>query len=154
MLQWGFWSAVEIERPATPVLYHGAVLPPEQRDPAAVRTALETLEAPLRVLEDALKEGGGHLVGRRFTVADLNAICCVFYLRSAPSTLESKPAIRAWYEASMARPANRAAFALRAEEECRAGRKPEAPEGAFTTRPARDKSQGTVHEPLSHPGRR
>lgn len=115
MLQWGFWSAIEIEQPATTVLYHGAVLPPEQRDPAAVRTALETLEAPLRVLEDALKEGGGHLVGRRFTVADLNAICCVFYLRSARSTLESKPAVRAWYEASMARPANRAAFALRGE---------------------------------------
>jgi glutathione S-transferase len=115
MLQWAFWSAIEIEQPATTVLYHGAVPPPEQRDPAAVKTALETLEGPLRVLEDALKEGGGHLVGRRFTVADLNAICCVFYLRSAPSTLVSKPAIRAWYEASMARPANRAAFALRGE---------------------------------------
>jgi glutathione S-transferase len=114
MLQWGFWSAIEIEQPATAVLYHGAVLPPEQRDPGVVKTALETLEAPLRVLEGALK-GSGYLVGRRFTVADLNAICCVFYLRSTPSALDSKPAIRTWYEAGMARPANRAAFALRGE---------------------------------------
>jgi glutathione S-transferase len=115
MLQWGFWSAIEIEQPATTVLYHSALLPPDQRDPAAVKTALETLEAPLRVLDDALKAGGGYLVGRRFTVADLNAICCVFYLRSAPTALASKPAVRAWYEAGMARPAKRAAFALRGE---------------------------------------
>jgi glutathione S-transferase len=115
MLQWGFWSAIEIEQPATTVLYHGALLPPEQRDPTAVKTALETLEASLRVLEDALKAGGGYLVGRRFTVADLNAICCVFYLRSAPSALDSKPAVRSWYEAGMARPAKCAAFALRGE---------------------------------------
>jgi glutathione S-transferase len=115
MLQWGFWSAIEIEQPATTVLYHGALLPPEERDPAAVKKALETLEGPLRVLEGALKDGGGYLVGRRFTVADLNAICCVFYLRSAPAALDGTPAVRAWYEAGMARPAKRAAFALRGE---------------------------------------
>jgi glutathione S-transferase len=115
MLMWGFWSAIEIEQPAATVLYHGSLLPLEQRDPAALKAALETLEAPLRVLEGALIEGGGHLVGRRFTVADLNAICCVFYLRSAMHALDGKPAIRAWYEAGMARSANRAAFALRGE---------------------------------------
>ena len=115
MLQWGFWSAIEIEQQATTVLYHGALLAPAERDPAAVKTALQNLEAPLWVLDDALKAGGGYLVGRRFTVADLNAICCIFYLRSAPSALDSKPAVRAWYEAGMARPANRAAFALRGE---------------------------------------
>jgi glutathione S-transferase len=115
MLQWGFWSAIEIEQPGTMVLYHGALLPAEQRDPAVLAAAMETLQAPLAVLEQALIAGGGYLVGRRFTVADLNAICCVFYLRSAPRLLEDRPSVRAWYEAGMARPGNRAAFVLRGE---------------------------------------
>jgi hypothetical protein len=49
------------------------------------------------------------------TVADLNAICCVFYLRSAMHVLNGKPSVRAWYEAGMGRPTNRAAFAMRGE---------------------------------------
>jgi glutathione S-transferase len=115
MIMWGFWSANEVEQMAATVLYHGSLLPPEQRDPAALKAALDGLEAPLRVLEGALIEGEGNLVGRRFTVADLNAICCVFYLRSAMHVLNGKPSVRAWYEAGMGRPTNRAAFAMRGE---------------------------------------
>ena len=92
-----------------------AILPQEQRNPAAVTTALDALKAPLQVLEESLAKGGGYLVGRRFTVADLNAISCVFYMRFAPQALADKPAVRAWYDSGMARPANRTAFALRGE---------------------------------------
>jgi glutathione S-transferase len=115
MTMWGFWCATEIEPHAVTVMYNSSMLPPEERNPAAVTAALEALKAPLLVLEESLEKGGGYLVGRRFTVADLNAISCLFYLRFTPQALADKPAIRAWYEAGMGRPANRTAFALRGD---------------------------------------
>jgi glutathione S-transferase len=115
MTMWSVWSANEIEPNASIVLVNTAELPLEQRNPVAVTTALGALNVPLRVLEDKLTKGGGYLVGGRFTVADLNAICCLFYLRFAPQALAGKPAVRAWYEKAMARPANRAAFSLRGD---------------------------------------
>jgi len=115
MTMWSIWSANEIEPHAGIVLYNTAELPLEQRNPAAMKTALEALNVPLLALEDKLTKDGGYLVGQRFTVADLNAICCLFYLRFAPQALADKPAVRAWYEKAMARPASRAAFSLRGD---------------------------------------
>ena len=115
MTMWGFWTVNEIEPNALIVLRNSAELPVEQRSSAALGAALNALNPPLRVLDKRLTEGGGYLVGRRFTVADLNTISCLFYLRFAPQALADKPAVRAWYEAGMARPANRTAFALRGD---------------------------------------
>src|SRR5690348_368126 len=115
MTMWGFWTVNEIEPRAITALYNTAERPEAERSPAEVTTALDELKAPLMVLEGKLKEGGGYLVGRRFTAADLNAISCLFYLRFAPQALADKPAVRAWYDKAMARPANRAAFALRGD---------------------------------------
>jgi glutathione S-transferase len=115
MLSWSFWAATTVEPHAATAMYNTVMYPPEQRDPTAVVKALAALEAPLRVLEQALVKGGGFLVGGRFTVADLNVIVCVFYLRVNPQALADLPAVRAWYEAGMARPACRAAFKLRGE---------------------------------------
>lgn len=115
MTMWGFWTVNEIEPHAIAILYNTAELPVADRNSSAVTAALNALSAPLAVLETKLKDGGGYLVGQRFTVADLNAICCLFYLRFAPQALADRPAIRAWYDGGMARPANRAAFALRGD---------------------------------------
>ena len=115
MTMWGFWSATEVEPLAGQALYNTTMYAPEKRDPALVASALEGLKAPLAVLEAALQKGGGYLVGGRFTVADLNGICVVFYLRTNPQALADKPAIRAWYEAGLARPAAKRAMALREE---------------------------------------
>jgi glutathione S-transferase len=115
MTMWGLWTVNEIEPHAISILYNTLELPPADRNPSAVTAALTALSAPLAVLEARLKDGGGYLVGQRFSVADLNTICCLFYLRVAPQALADKPAIRAWYDRGMARPANRAAFALRGD---------------------------------------
>jgi glutathione S-transferase len=115
MTMWTLWSVNEIEPHASTVLYNTSELPLEQRNPAALATALKALKAPLQVLEDRLTKGGGYLVGQRFTVADLNVISCLFYLRFAPQALADKSGIRAWYERGMARPANRTAFSLRGD---------------------------------------
>jgi glutathione S-transferase len=115
MTMWSLWAVNEIEPSAGTILYHTAEFPPEQRDPAVVTTAFKALSAPLSVLEDRLTKSGGYLIGRRFTVADLNLICCLFYLRFLPQALAGKKTIQAWYANGMARPANRTAFALRGD---------------------------------------
>ena len=115
MTMWTLWAATEVEPMAAQAMYNTALYPPEQRDPKLVAQALAALEAPLAVLEGALAKGGGHLVGGRFTVADLNVIACVFYTRFTPEALADKPGVRAWYAAGMARAGNRSAFALRGE---------------------------------------
>jgi glutathione S-transferase len=115
MTMWSLWAATELEPMAGQALYNSIAYAPEKRDPAKVTVALEALKAPLAVLEKALVKGGGYLVGKRFTVADLNLVCVVFYLRGTPQALADKPAIRAWYEAGLARPAALQAWALRGE---------------------------------------
>ncbi len=115
MTMWSTWAVTEVEPLAAQALYNTTVYAPEKRDPALVASALEGLKAPLAVLEQALVKGGGHLVGGRFTVADLNLICVIYYLRTNPQALADKPCIRAWCEAGLARPAAKQAWALRGE---------------------------------------
>lgn len=114
-MMWSFWASNEIEPHALQALYHTLYHPVEQRDPAVVATALAALEAPLAVLESHLAKSGGFLVGKRFTMADLNLACVVFYLRGTPQALASRPHIKAWYDAALARPKAKEAFALRGD---------------------------------------
>jgi len=115
VLSWTLWAATGVERHAAQALYNTSMYPPAERNPAVVKESLAALKTPLAVLEAALAKGGGHLVGGRFTVADLNVVCVLFYLRSNPEALADKPAIRAWYTAALARPAAKRAFALRGD---------------------------------------
>ena len=78
------------------------------------RMARVKLQAPLAVLEKHIAQHG-FLVGNRFTAADLNLIGCLFYLRMTPEMLEGKPHTQAYYQDSLARPAAKAAWALRGE---------------------------------------
>ncbi len=75
--------------------------------------ALAKLARPLEALEAALTQGGGYLVGGRFTVADLNVANMIFYLRASPEALQPFPALAAWYQAATGRPAFRRMIALR-----------------------------------------
>ena len=112
---WSFWASNEIEPHALQALYHTIYHPVDERDPKVVAAALAAVEAPLTVLEAHLAKSGGYLVGGRFTIADLNLASVIFYLRGNPEALASKPHIRAWYEAALARPKAKEAFALRGD---------------------------------------
>jgi glutathione S-transferase len=116
MTMWSLWAASEFEPEAHEVLVHTVNLPPEKRDAARLALALERLRRPLDALEVSLARGGGHLVGGRFTVADLNVACIAFYLRAAPHALAAHAGIRAWYAAATERPAFRKMIALREAE--------------------------------------
>jgi glutathione S-transferase len=85
-----------------------------------VDAAITALRKPLAVLETSLGEGAGFLVGRRFTVADINTAEVLRYAQLAPELLEHYPQVTAWLAACQARPAFRAMMARRSAESDRA----------------------------------
>lgn len=115
MLQWTLWAVWELEPHAQAVMGHARMLPEDQRDATVLAKATQTVEGALGVLNGALVKGGGHLVGNRFTVADLNVVSCLYFLRFTPEIMDKFPAVRAFYDATRARPAAKAAFALRGD---------------------------------------
>ncbi|MCA3649552.1 MAG: glutathione S-transferase family protein, partial [Methylobacterium sp.] len=50
----------------------------------------------------------GHLVGGRFTVADINVAEVIRYASPAPELFEAAPHVKAWLAACQARPAFKA----------------------------------------------
>ena len=74
--------------------------------PTALHKALAALEKPMKILDDALAAGGGHLVGGRFTIADLNVCAVAMWLRAAPKEFHAKfPHVGAWILKARERPA-------------------------------------------------
>ena len=103
---WSIWAMTEVEKHALDVVMHTAGYAPEKRDPAIVDKALAALEKPMKILDDALAAGGGHLVGGRFTIADLNVCAVAMWLRAAPKEFHAKfPHVGAWILKARERPA-------------------------------------------------
>jgi glutathione S-transferase len=99
--QWSFWAATNLQPEALKFMFHTAMLPPDQRDPAQAETGRKGCERFLAQLEDALT--GNYLVGDRFTVADVNVGSVVnLALRGG---LPAGPKLTAWVEGLRARPA-------------------------------------------------
>ena len=114
MLQWTLWAATEVEMPALRAMQNGAAV--KTRDAAVYAASVAVLGSKLAVLDRALGAGGGHLVGGRFTVADLNVAEVVRYAQAAPELFADLPHVRAWIAACQARPAFRAMMAAREAE--------------------------------------
>ncbi len=116
MTQWTLWAATECEPHTIQILYHRLGNPRGPMDPAVADTAIEALRRPFGVLEAALDAGGGFLVGRRFTVADINLAEVLRYAQAAPELFAEFPATKAWIEACQARPAYKAMMTARNAE--------------------------------------
>lgn len=113
MLRWTLFAATQIEPQGVVVMLNRFGKPPTERDEAAALKALDTLKRPLSALDSAL--ASGFLVGGRFTVADLNVACCLFYLRFAPEAIALYSNVQRAWNAVTQRPAFKAAMALRGE---------------------------------------
>jgi glutathione S-transferase len=74
----------------------------QKRDPEA---AAARLRAPFAVLDAALEAGGGHLLGGRFTIADINLAEIIRYAQPDRALLESAPHVLAWLAECQSRPA-------------------------------------------------
>ena len=70
MTQWALYGATGIEADALAILYASAD-PPSERTETVIAEASERLLRPLAALETHL-EAHSHMVGGRFTVADIN----------------------------------------------------------------------------------
>jgi glutathione S-transferase len=114
--QWTLLAATAIEGPAVEILYlfrEGAVRTAEGQ--AALAIAAEKLRRPLRRLEHHLG-AHPHLIGGRFTVADLNLAECLRYAQGHPTLLAEVPAVKAWLETCQSRPAFRKMWDARMAE--------------------------------------
>jgi glutathione S-transferase len=100
---WTLWAATECEASALRVLQNATVV--KTRDAGVYEAGVAALKPKFAVLDQALREGGGYLVGRRFTVADLNVAEIIRYAQAAPELFISMPNVQSWITACQSRPA-------------------------------------------------
>ena len=116
MLQWTMWAATEVEPHSVKIilLRNPADIESEQGRLTlrAANKALKTCFARL----DAHLAATGHVVGDRFTVADLNVAEVFRYAMSQEALFDAAPNVKAWLAACQARPAFKAMIAARLAE--------------------------------------
>ncbi len=115
MAMWTAWVLTELETQALNILYHRVARPPAERDETVAVAAIASLKAPFAVLDQALAKTG-HLVGNRFTVADINVAECVRYAMPAAELFAAAPHVQRWLAACHARPAFKDMMAKREAE--------------------------------------
>jgi glutathione S-transferase len=115
MTMWSLWAAIEVEGHAINIIYHRVSNAGRPMDPKVADAAVEALRAPFAVLDAALAKDG-HLVGGRFTVADINVAEVVRYAQAAPELFADAPHVKAWLAACQQRPAFRKMWAARDSE--------------------------------------
>lgn len=107
MMQWSFYAATSVEPDALTILFlHNRGRLQSGEDEAMVANGAERLVRPLTVLEGHLSTRT-HLVGGRFTVADINMAEVLRYAQGHGALMEPFPAVMAWLEACQSRPAFR-----------------------------------------------
>src|SRR5258706_6624044 len=102
--QWSFWGMMECEGPLLTALMNRMMLPEAQRNEKAAADALTALKKPLEGLDDHLKSHE-HLLGRDFTVADLNVAAVRLLAPMLQGDMADVPAANAWLTKCLARPA-------------------------------------------------
>jgi glutathione S-transferase len=116
MMQWALYGASAIEAPALELTYTYARGEAQtEAGQAVIASAVEVLQRPLKVLEQHLAKAG-HMVGGRFTVADINMAEMVRYAQSHEPLMAAFPAVHKWLESCQARPAFRAMWEKRMAE--------------------------------------
>ena len=113
---WTLWAATEVEPHSILVLYNMVGKPPAERDAKVAASAIEALRSRFAVLDGALAAGGGYVVGKRFTVADVNLAEVFRYAMPAAELFAAAPNVKAWLAACHARPAFKAMMAAREAE--------------------------------------
>ena len=100
--QWSLWAATTIEIDLGNWAYHTMFLPEAERKPEFAKESLTKAVSKLNVLEPIFASRD-HLVGNRFTVADLN-VAAVCY-RALAMEMPDKPQFKAWLAKCWSRPA-------------------------------------------------
>lgn len=116
MLQWAFYGVSAIEPAALAILYaHGDGSAATDEGRARIAGHCETLRRPLKVLDDHLA-AAGHVVGGRFTVADINMAEILRYAQAEAAFVAEFPAVKRWLDQCQSRPAFKAMWDKRLAE--------------------------------------
>lgn len=116
IMQWSFYSATSIEPDALTILFlHARARLQSGEDQAIVAHSAERLIRPLKVVEDHLATHD-HLVGGRFTVADINLAEILRFAQGYGELMSQFPATQAWLQTCQARPAFRKMWEQRLAE--------------------------------------
>lgn len=110
--QWSFWAMTEIEPPMLSVLMNRMFLPPDQRDEKAAVKSLAALHAPLAVLDAHLK-GREYLLGKDFTIADLNVASVLSLATFISLDFSATPEVGKWLAKCLGRPSSQRAIKLK-----------------------------------------
>lgn len=104
--QWSFWGMTEVEPHLMTILRNRLLNPPEQRNEKAAEQAVEALGGPCKVLNDHLS-GSEFMLGKDFTIADLNAASVMSFALLVKLDLSAAPAVQAWLRTCLGREANK-----------------------------------------------
>ena len=112
MVQWSLWAATSAEPKTIQILYNSG----PTGDAALRQEAIDSLARHFAALDTSLAAGGGHLVGGRFTVADINVAEIIRYAQPAAALINAYPNVKAWLTACQSRPAFKEMMAERDQE--------------------------------------
>lgn len=112
MVQWSLFAATSIEGSALAIQ---SAKKDTDEGKAQVQVSARLLARPFDVLEKHLSTTH-YMVGDRFTVADVNVIEILRYARGHHELFDSRPSLKAWYEACTHRPAYQAMWTKRDAE--------------------------------------
>jgi glutathione S-transferase len=101
--QWSVWALTNLQPELLTVMSHSALLPEGDRDPKRLESSRATAAELITLLDRSLGKSE-HLVGDRFTLADVNA-GSVVNIAKFIGLLAGAPAANAWLERLRARPA-------------------------------------------------
>jgi glutathione S-transferase len=110
-VQWSFWGMTETEPHLLAILRNRMLLPPEQRNEQAAVAGVAAMQGPLKVLDGALK-GRDYLLGKDFTIADLNPSSVLSFAVLAKLDMSATPTAQAWLQKCLGREAFKKARSL------------------------------------------
>ncbi len=110
--QWSFFGMTELEPHLITILMNKMFLPAEQRSESAVKNATTALQAPLKVLDDRLKSHE-YLLGKDFTIADLNVASVLTLSTFVGFDLSGTPATQKWFQKCVSRPSQQKVGSLK-----------------------------------------
>ena len=101
--QWSVWAISEIEPHQMQIVIQKFFTPEDKRNPAIIERAAESLQRPLKVLDDHLSKRP-YLLGDDFTVADLNVAAVMQIMKTVQVDISAYRNVTAWLEKCYARP--------------------------------------------------
>lgn len=105
--QWSFWGMTEMETPLLDI-FMSRMRPADQRAEKVAQAGIEKL----KMLDDHLQRSD-YLLGKEFTIADLNVASVMSLAPLIQMDLSANPAAQKWLQKCLERPANQRAVAMK-----------------------------------------